>query len=210
MDPQIHISNHPLVKHKLTILRDAQTSSREFRRLVRDLSILLGVEATTDVAFEEKTVQTPVDQATGITVTDRIGLVPIMRAGMGMAEGLTEFFPNVQVWHLGMYRDEETLEPVPYYNRLPDEATVSLCLVVDPMLATGGSAIKAVEILKSWGARRIKFVGILAAPEGIDALHRAHPEVDIHVAHIDERLNDVGFIVPGLGDAGDRYYGGDM
>ena len=145
--------------------------------------------------------------ATGFKARETIGLVPILRAGLGLVDGVMELLPSVQVWHIGLYRDEETLRPVEYYNKLPTSPTVQVCLVLDPMLATGGSAVASVDILKRWGVERIKFLGILAAPEGIEFLSAAHPDVPIHVAAVDEKLNDIGFIVPGLGDAGDRQFG---
>jgi uracil phosphoribosyltransferase len=203
----VYISSHPLVKHKLTILRDKRTSSTQFRELVRELAILLCYEATQDMALDPKTVETPMGQTEGSELKERIGLVPILRAGLGMVNGVWEMMPSAEVWHIGLYRDEETLRPVEYYNKLPVDPTVQVCLILDPMLATGGSAVATVDILKEWGARRIKFVGLIAAPEGIDALRKAHPDVPIHIAAIDERLNEIGFIVPGLGDAGDRQFG---
>jgi uracil phosphoribosyltransferase len=150
---------------------------------------------------------TPMGEAEGYKAEETIGLVPVLRAGLGMVEGVLQLLPNVQVWHIGLYRDEHTLRPVEYYNRLPDEPTVQLCLVLDPMLATGGSAVATVDILKRWGVPRIKYLGLIAAPEGVSRLSGAHPDVPIHVAAIDERLNEIGFIVPGLGDAGDRQFG---
>ena len=207
MSAILHVSAHPLVKHKLTLLRDTATDYRKFRELVRELALLLCYEATSDLALAPATVNTPMGEAKGWEASEVIGVVPILRAGLGLVDGIQELLPNVQVWHIGLYRDEETLRPVEYYNRLPAEPTVQLCLVLDPMLATGGSAIATVDILKRWGAKRIKFVGILAAPEGVDALSTAHPDVNIHIAELDERLNEIGFIVPGLGDAGDRMFG---
>ena len=138
---------------------------------------------------------------------EQIGLIPILRAGLGMVEGVWEMMPGSEVWHIGLFRDERTLEPVEYYNKLPVSPTVQLCIVLDPMLATGGSAVATIDILKRWGAKHIKYMGIIAAPEGVDALHTAHPDVDIHIGVIDEKLNDIGYIVPGLGDAGDRQFG---
>ncbi len=207
MSANLYVSSHPLVKHKLTVLRDTATDHRKFRELVRELALLLCYEATQDLSLMPATVNTPMGVASGWEASAVIGLVPILRAGLGLVDGIQELLPTVQVWHIGLYRDEETLRPVEYYNKLPDEPTVHVCLVLDPMLATGGSAIATVEILKRWGARRIKFLGILAAPEGVEALSEAHPDVPIHVAELDERLNDIGFIVPGLGDAGDRMFG---
>lgn len=207
MTEQLYVSKHPLVKHKLTLLRDKATDHRTFRELVRELTLLLTYEATMDVATKSHQVETPMGIADGVEVEETIGLVPVMRAGMGMVDGIMELLPSVQVWHIGLYRDEETLRPVEYYNKLPNEATVQICIVLDPMLATGGSAIATINILKKWGAIRIKYIGLLAAPEGVKALSEAHPDVPIHIAELDERLNDIGFIVPGLGDAGDRMYG---
>lgn len=204
---QVHISDHPLVLHKLTRLRDVETDTRTFRTLVSELTLLIGYEATRDLRLETKTVTTPMGQAVGHSTGDRLGLVPVLRAGLGMVDSLLQLLPNVQVWHIGLYRDENTLTPVEYYNKLPDQATVDVVWVLDPMLATGGSAVATVDIIKRWGVQNIKFVGLIAAPEGIDTLSQAHPDVPIHVAAIDERLNEIGFIVPGLGDAGDRQFG---
>lgn len=207
MSANLHVSAHPLVKHKLTLLRDTATDHRKFRELVRELALLLCYEATGDLALAPATVNTPMGEASGWLSSEVIGVVPILRAGLGLVDGIQELLPSVQVWHIGLYRDEESLRPVQYYNNLPAEPTVQLCLVLDPMLATGGSAIATVNILKRWGAKRIKYLGILAAPEGVQAFSAAHPDVRIHVAELDERLNDIGFIVPGLGDAGDRMFG---
>jgi uracil phosphoribosyltransferase len=204
---QVHVSNHPLVKHKLTKLRDMKTEPKKFRELVREVAILLACEATADLKLREVTVTSPMGQATGHTLQEKIGLVPVLRAGLGMVEGIWEMMPSAEVWHIGLFRDQETLRPVQYYGRLPVSPTVDVCLVLDPMLATGGSAVAAVNILKEWGTRRIKFVGIIAAPEGVTRMTTAHPDVLIHVAAIDERLNEVGLIVPGLGDVGDRQFG---
>jgi uracil phosphoribosyltransferase len=203
----VYESKHPLVKHKLTLLRTSSTKPKKFRELVRELAILLAYEATTDLGLQAITVPTPMGEAAGSELVDKIGLIPILRAGLGMVEGIWEMMPSAEVWHIGLYRDEETLQPVSYYNKLPTMPTVQVCLVLDPMLATGGSAIATCNILKKWGAGRIKFVGLLAAPEGVAALQKAHPDVPIHVAQIDQHLNDIGYIVPGLGDAGDRLFG---
>jgi len=200
-------SQHPLVKHKLTLLRDQRTEPKKFRELVRELAILMAYEATADLALVDKDVITPMGRAPGAELADKIGLVPILRAGLGMVEGIWEMMPSAEVWHIGLYRDERTLRPVQYYNKLPISPTVQVCLILDPMLATGGSAVATCDILKQWGARRIKYVGLIAAPEGIERLSKAHPDVPIHIAAIDERLNDIGYIVPGLGDAGDRQFG---
>ncbi len=207
VDEMVHISEHPLVKHKLTLLRNVQTEPKKFRELIRELAMLLCYEATEDLDLDPVTVQSPMGEADGHLLAEKIALIPILRAGLGMVEGIWEKMPGSEVWHIGLYRDEETLQPVSYYNKLPTDPTVQVCLVLDPMLATGGSAVATVDILKNWGAERIKFVGILAAPEGIKALRNAHPDVPIFVGAIDSHLNDIGYIVPGLGDAGDRQFG---
>lgn len=203
----VYESQHPLVKHKLTLLRDKRTKSKKFRELIREVAMLLCYEATADLAVAEIEVQTPLATAVGHDLAEKVGLVPVLRAGLGMVDGIWEMMPGAEVWHIGLYRDEKTLKPVSYYNKLPTSPTVEVCMVLDPMLATGGSAVATVDILKRWGARRIKFMGILAAPAGIERLQTAHPDVPIHIAKIDATLNDVGFILPGLGDAGDRQFG---
>ena len=200
-------STHPLVAHKLALLRKTDTNPRQFRELVREIAALLTYEATTDLITKEISVETPLATATAVELHANIGLVPILRSGLGMVEGVWELMPSAEVWHIGLYRDERTLKPVEYYNKLPVEPTVSVCLVLDPMLATGGSAVATIDILKRWGVSKIKFVGILAAPEGIQLMQERHPEVPIHLAVIDERLNENGYILPGLGDAGDRQFG---
>jgi len=200
-------SSHPLVKHKLTRMRDKNTNPKKFRELVRELGALLTYEATMDLGTTMVSVETPLTTTQGEDLKDKIGLVPILRSGLGMVEGVWELMPSAEVWHIGLYRDERTLKPVAYYNRLPIAPTVSVCLILDPMLATGGSAVATVDILKNWGVARIKFVGLIAAPEGIARLHGAHPDVPIHLAAIDDHLNEHGYIVPGLGDAGDRQFG---
>jgi uracil phosphoribosyltransferase len=200
-------SQHPLVKHKLTLMRDRETKPKKFRQLIREISLLLCYEATLDLITKPLTVESPMGLAEGRELVDKVGLVPILRSGLGMVEGVWEMMPGAEVWHIGLYRDEQTLKPVSYYNKLPTMPTVQVCLVLDPMLATGGSAVATVDLLKKWGAQRIKFVGILAAPEGIARLEAAHPDVPIHIAHIDSHLNEIGYIVPGLGDAGDRQFG---
>jgi uracil phosphoribosyltransferase len=204
---EVYVSTHPLVKHKLTKLRDTHTEPKKFRELVREIAIMLAYEATQDLAVQAMEVNTPMGAAGGHVLTEKIGLVPILRAGLGMVSGIWEMMPSAEVWHIGLYRDEETLKPVFYYNKLPTSPTVRVCLVLDPMLATGGSAVAAIDMLKEWGAERIKFLGVLAAPEGVARLQAEHPDVPIYMAQIDERLNDIGFIVPGLGDAGDRLFG---
>jgi uracil phosphoribosyltransferase len=208
--PNLYVSRHPAVLHKLAILRDEKTEPKKFREVVRELSWLLGYEALQDVRVSPITVKTPLEETEAGELGERIGLVPILRAGLGMVDAMLELMPTAQVWHLGLFRDERTLRPVEYYNKLPDSATVDLCLILDPMLATGGSATAAIEVLKKWGAVqpvRIKLVNLIAAPEGVEAVSAAHPDVAIHCAALDRQLNDKGYIMPGLGDAGDRQFG---
>ena len=207
MPGKVYESSHPLIKHKLALLRSTETSPKKFRELIREIAILLAYEATADLGLQPIDVATPMGEAKGATLTEKIGLVPILRAGLGMVHGIWEMMPSAEVWHIGLYRDERTLRPVEYYNKLPVDPTVQVCLILDPMLATGGSAVATVDILKKWGGKRIKFVGIIAAPEGIEVLMTAHPDVPIHVAAVDNHLNEIGYIVPGLGDAGDRQFG---
>jgi uracil phosphoribosyltransferase len=203
----IHPSTHPLVKHKLSRLRDRDTEPKKFRELVREIAALLAYEATLDLETISRPINTPLAAMTGAELAEKIGLVPILRAGLGMVEGIWELMPNAEVWHIGLYRDEKTLKPVEYYNKLPVEPTVSVCLILDPMLATGGSACATVDVLKRWGVKKIKFVGLIGAPEGITRLQKEHPDVPIHLAAIDDHLNERGYIIPGLGDAGDRQFG---
>jgi uracil phosphoribosyltransferase len=205
--PTLHVSRHPAVLHKLAILRDEKTEPKKFRELVRELSWLIGYEALADVGVRPVQIRTPMEPTTAHELDARIGLVPILRAGLGMVDAMLELMPTAQVWHLGLFRDERTLRPVEYYNKLPDSATVDLCLILDPMLATGGSATAAIEVLKKWGAVRIKLVNLIAAPEGVEAVSSAHPDVEIYCAALDRQLNDRGYIQPGLGDAGDRQFG---
>lgn len=204
---QVFISKHPLVAHKLAKLRSTQTEPKKFRELVREITILLAYEATADLQIQPVQVQTPLGTAPGAELLEKIGLVPILRAGLGMVEGIWEMMPSAEVWHIGIYRDEKTLKPVQYYNKLPTEPRVAVCLILDPMLATGGSAVATVDILKHWGVKRIKFVGLIGAPEGIQNMQQHHPDVPIHLAAVDDHLNEIGYIVPGLGDAGDRQFG---
>ncbi len=203
----VFVSPHPLVAHKLTLLRDVETNPKKFRELVRELAGLLAYEATMDLSIDPVEVQTPLTTTTGAILKEKVGLVPILRSGLGMVEGVWEILSSAEVWHIGLYRDEKTLKPVQYYNKLPVMPTVTVCLILDPMLATGGSAIATVDILKNWGAKKIKFVGLIGAPEGIAALQARHPDVPIHLAAVDDHLNERGYIVPGLGDAGDRQFG---
>src|SRR3954449_4818388 len=205
--PTLHVSNHPAVQHKLGILRAVTTEPKKFREVVRELSWLLGYEALADARVKPVTIQTPLEEMQARQLADRIGLIPILRAGLGMVDAMLELMPTAEVWHRGLFRDERTLRPVEYYNKLPDQATVDLCLILDPMLATGGSATAAIEVLKNWGARRIKLINLIAAPEGVRAVTEAHPDVQIHCAALDRQLNEKGYIMPGLGDAGDRQFG---
>ena len=210
LPPTLHVSQHPAVLHKLAILRDEKTEPKKFREVVRELSWLLGYEALADARVREREVRTPIERMTGHELGERIGLIPILRAGLGMVDAMLELMPTAEVWHLGLFRDERTLQPVEYYNKLPDAANVDLCLILDPMLATGGSATAAIEVLKRWGAVmpvRIKLVNLIAAPEGVHAVAKAHPDVEIHCAALDRQLNEKGYIMPGLGDAGDRQFG---
>jgi uracil phosphoribosyltransferase len=205
--PNLFVSQHPAVLHKLALLRDESTDPKVFRELVREISWLVGYEALADTPLNEIEVRTPLEVATGHELAERIGLVPILRAGLGMVDAFLELFPMSQVWHLGLFRDERTLRPVEYYNKLPDQTTVDTCLILDPMLATGGSATAAIEVLKDWGAKRIKMVNLIAAPEGVAAVAAAHPDVAMYCAALDRQLNEKGYIEPGLGDAGDRQFG---
>jgi uracil phosphoribosyltransferase len=207
LPPSLHVSRHPAILHKLAVLRDEATEPKKFREVVRELSWLLGYEALADARVRPRTIRTPIEEMEAAELGDRIGLVPILRAGLGMVDAMLELMPTAEVWHLGHFRDERTLRPVEYYNKLPDSATVDLCLILDPMLATGGSATAAIEVLKRWGAVRIKLVNLIAAPEGVAAVTAAHPDVQIHCAALDRQLNDKGYIMPGLGDAGDRQFG---
>lgn len=204
---KVSASSHPLVAHKLSRLRDKNTDPKKFRELVREVSALLAYEATADLATMPRELETPLEKMTGAELKEKIGLVPILRAGLGMVDGLWDLMPSAEVWHIGLYRDEHTLMPVEYYNKLPVEPTVSVCLILDPMLATGGSAIATTDVLKRWGVKKIKFVGLIGAPEGIKKMQEVHPDVDIYLGEIDRGLNEHSYIVPGLGDAGDRQFG---
>lgn len=203
----VYASKHPLVAHKLSRLRDKNTEPKKFRELVREIAGLLAYEATADLQTRPVEIETPLTKMTAQELKEKIGLVPILRAGLGMVEGIWELMPSAEVWHIGLYRDEHTLQPVEYYNKLPVDPRVSVCLILDPMLATGGSATATADILKRWGVKKIKYVGLIAAPEGIKAMQTAHPDIDIFIASIDEHLNERAYIVPGLGDAGDRQFG---
>ncbi len=202
----IHISTHPLVQHRLAILRAVETKPPTFRLMVRELAQMLFLEAAADLRLEPILVRTPLAECAGQRLAESVGLVPILRAGLGMAEAILETVPEAQVWHLGLYRDHKTLKPITYYNKLSGDARLDICFVLDPMLATGGSAVAAVSFLKEWGLRRIKFVSLIAAPEGIAAMAAVHPDVPIFLAALDSHLDEHSYIVPGLGDAGDRQF----
>ena len=202
----VYVSSHPLILSNLAAIRDVATAPAEFRRLVRVTAMLLAYEAMADCSTVEVEVTTPLARMIGRTLSGPTAIVPVLRAGLGMADGVLDVVPDAQVWHIGLRRDERTLQPEQYYTRLPEHARVEQALLLDPMLATGGSAIHSCELIKKCGVLRIKFLAILAAPEGIARLSAAMPDVPIHVGAIDERLNDVGFIHPGLGDAGDRQF----
>jgi len=208
----LYASEHPLVRLRIAELRDATTRPPRFRELVSELSLLLGYEALRDLPLAPRTVRTPLADAPGYQLAVSVGLVPVLRAGLGMVDAFLKLVPAAEVWHLGLYRDEETLKPVEYYNRLspvqpPTGDEVHTWILLDPMLATGGSAIAAVDVLRRSGRRPLTYVGLIAAPEGITALQSAHPDVDVYVGAVDSHLNEHGYIVPGLGDAGDRQFG---
>ena len=204
----VKVLDHPVIKHKISILRDINTGSNEFRSLVTEIAMMLAYEATSDLELEEYEVETPVAKTTGYRLTGKkIGIVPILRAGLGMVDGVLEVLPAAKIGHIGMYRNEETLQPVEYYCKLPSDVENRDILVVDPMLATGGSACDAIDNLKAKGCNSIRLLSIIAAPEGIEKLREAHPDVEITVAQLDEGLNENSYIVPGLGDAGDRLFG---
>lgn len=204
----VHVINHPLVQHKLTIIRDKNTGTKAFRELVDEVATLMAYEITRDMELEDIQVETPLQTTTAKTLTGKkLGVVPILRAGLGMQDGILKLIPAAKVGHVGLYRDHDTLEPVEYFVKLPSDVEERLFIVVDPMLATGGSAIMAIDCLKKRGARNMKFMCLVAAPEGIKALQEAHPDVEIYVAGLDEKLDENGYIRPGLGDAGDRLFG---
>ena len=204
----VHVFEHPLIQHKLSILRNKNTGVKEFREMINEISMLMCFEVTRDLPVEDVEVETPVAVAHCKRLSGKkLAIVPILRAGLGMVDGMVQMIPSAKVGHIGLYRDPETLEPVKYYFKMPPDIGEREVIVVDPMLATGGSAIAAVDFLKEAGVKRIRIMDIIAAPEGIAAMQKAHPDVDIYVAALDERLNDHGYIVPGLGDAGDRIFG---
>jgi uracil phosphoribosyltransferase len=205
---KVYVFDHPLIQHKLTYIRQKDTGTKEFRELVDEVATLMAFEITRDMTLEEIEIETPVSKMKSRVLSGKkIGLVPILRAGIGMVDGVLKLIPAAKVGHIGLYRDPETLQPVEYYVKLPSDVEEREFIVVDPMLATGGSAIAAIESLKNRGGKHIKFMCLIAAPEGVEALKAAHPDVDIYIAALDEKLNDHGYIIPGLGDAGDRLFG---
>jgi uracil phosphoribosyltransferase len=204
----VHVMNHPLIQHKLTLIRDKETGVKEFRELVEEIALLMAYEVTRDLPLKEIEVETPISKSICHTIAGKkLGVIPILRAGLGMVDGITKLIPAAKVGHIGLYRDPETLEPVEYYCKLPTDIEERDLIVVDPMLATGGSASAAINFLKQRGAVNIKLVCLIAAPEGIARVQKDHDDVDIFVAAVDQKLNDHGYIVPGLGDAGDRLFG---
>lgn len=205
---KVHVFDHPLIQHKLSLMRDKNTGAKEFRELLEEISMLMVYEVTRDLPTEEVEVETPICKCkTRMLAGKKLGIVPILRAGLGMVDGVTTLVPAARIGHIGLYRDPQTLEPVEYYCKLPDDIAEREVIVLDPMLATGGSAVDAITQIKKRGAKSIKFIGIIAAPEGMQRLQEAHSDVDIYVAAMDEKLNENGYIVPGLGDAGDRIFG---
>ncbi|ADG07851.1 uracil phosphoribosyltransferase [Kyrpidia tusciae] len=205
---RVHVLDHPLIQHKLTLIRDKNTGTKEFRELLEEVAMLMAYEITRDLPLEETVVETPLGPARSRVLSGRkLGVVPILRAGLGMVEGVLKLIPAARVGHIGLYRDPDTLQPVEYYCKLPTDVTERELIVIDPMLATGGSASAAIRFIKERGARHIKLMCLIAAPEGVQRVQSDHPEVDLYTAAVDERLNDHGYIVPGLGDAGDRLYG---
>lgn len=205
---KVIVTDHPLIQHKLTLMRDKNTGSKDFRQLLTEITMLMGYEITRNLPLEDAEIETPVVNATcKVLQGKKLGIVPILRAGLGMVDGLVNLIPAAKIGHVGLYRDPETLQPVEYYCKLPQDIHEREMLIVDPMLATGGSAVAAIDVLKKKGATNIKLVNLVAAPEGIEEVKNYHPDVDIYVASIDEKLNDHGYIVPGLGDAGDRLFG---
>ncbi|MBO5713067.1 MAG: uracil phosphoribosyltransferase [Clostridia bacterium] len=205
---KLHVFDHPLIQHKISMMRMTDTVTKDFRNLADEISLLMAYEVTRDLPLEEREIETPICKTTGKFVSGRsIGIVPILRAGLGMVNGILTLVPNAKVGHIGLYRDPETHMPVEYYCKLPVDADQRTIIVVDPMLATGGSAVAAIDFIKQRGCKDIKLMNLLAAPEGVKTVQDAHPDVDIYVAALDEKLNDHAYIVPGLGDAGDRLFG---
>lgn len=207
MNEKVHVMNHPLIMHKISMLRDEKTTVKDFRELVNEIALLMGYEATRDLELCEKPVKTPICETIGKYITKQVALVPILRAGLGMVDALMSLIPAAKVGHIGLYRDHETLEPVEYYCKLPNDISGRQTIVLDPMLATGGSSVAAIDFIKKRGAKKISLMCIIASPEGVEAVTKAHPDIEVFCGTVDEKLNDKGYIVPGLGDAGDRLFG---
>ena len=204
----VHILDHPLIRHKVAIIRDKNTSTKQFREVISEIATLMAYEAFKEVPTQQITVETPLETVEQTVVKENsIAIVPILRAGLGMVDGILSLFPAAKVGHIGMYRHEETLEPQEYYCKLPQGIEDKVVMLVDPMLATGGSAIDAITLLKKRGCKHIKFLAIIGAPEGVEKIHAAHPDVEVYVSTLDRQLNENGYILPGLGDAGDRIFG---
>lgn len=207
MNSNVHEMTHPLILHKISMIRDENTTVKDFRELVYEIALLMGYEATRDLKMISHPVKTPITETTGKFIEKQVALVPILRAGLGMVDALMSIIPAAKVGHVGLYRDHETLEPKEYYCKLPPDIENRQVIVLDPMLATGGSAAAAIDFIKQRGAKKIKLMCIIGAPEGVDAITKAHPDVEVFIGTIDEKLNEKGYIVPGLGDAGDRLFG---
>ena len=204
----ITVVSHPLIQHKLTMLRDKNTSSKDFRELVREIAMLMAYEVTRNLPVKDIEIETPIAKTMGKSLAgEDIAIVPVLRAGLGMVDGMIDLIPNAKIGHIGLYRNEETLQPVEYYCKLPSDIGNRIVIVTEPMLSTGGSMIGALSLLKQYGAKKIKSIHLVCAPEGLEKVSEAHPDVEIYTAAIDEKFNDIGYIVPGLGDAGDRLFG---
>ena len=207
MQEKLHIMDHPLITHKITMLRDENTNTKDFRQLVYEIALLMGYEATKDLTLTDTEITTPLMKTTKKVLNQKVAIVPILRAGLGMVDGVLDLIPSAKVGHIGLYRDHETLKPVEYYCKLPTDIESREVIIVDPMLATGGSSAAAISFIKKRGAKNIKFMCILAAPEGIEVLRKEHPDVELYCGAVDDKLNEKGYILPGLGDAGDRIFG---
>lgn len=204
----VTVVSHPLIQHKLTMLRDKNTSSKDFRELVREIAMLMAYEVTRNLPLEDVDIETPICKSKGKVLSgEDIAIVPVLRAGLGMVDGMLDLIPNAKIGHIGLYRNEETLQPVEYYCKLPQDIENRIVIITEPMLSTGGSMLGAIDLLKKHGAKKIKSIHLVCAPKGIDIVTKAHPDVEIYTASIDEKYNDIGYIVPGLGDAGDRMFG---
>ena len=208
MMKRLIVCDHPLIQHKLTYIRDVRTNTKDFRELTNEVAMLMAYEITRNLPLSPIAVETPVAHTEGKIISGRmLGLIPVLRAGLGMMDGVVKLLPAAKVGHVGLFRNPETLQPVEYYTKLPTDVTERQLIVIDPMLATGGSAVAAIDVLKKRGCNQIKMMNLIAAPEGVKTVHDAHPDVDIYVAALDDRLDERGYIIPGLGDAGDRLYG---